>query len=935
MIHRFYIFSLAFLLLFFVGGQRAMSQNSPEQNLALWIYNIAYGVVWEDDNQSSPFTIGVYGSAKVAKELEILAASRPIKEKPVKIIQFKRYKDFTDVHIMFVERSQNGYLDVILAQIKGTKTLMITDRAKAMTYTVVNFVNHGESSKKFEINEKNAEGQKYEISKTLLKLGGTKDAIREMYSETEKELQKEREELERQRQQISEQNALLDAQQEKIDKQRDDIKEKERLITIKEDEVLRQNRRLDSMTLEIQQQKQKLEANLRVLDEQELRIGAQQKAYEMQKSEILNADKELKEKQNQLKEIDQKLVEKDTKIENQKEENDILYSMLLVIAVLLSFVVWSVFRQRKVNKKLNYQNVAIHNQNEEIQKQSQALELANTELEKLSIVASKTDNAVMIMDSKGNFEWVNAGFTRLYGYTLQLYTHEVDSNILSASSNPEIKKIITRCIENKETVVYDNQNQTRNGDKIWIQTTLTPTFDEVGNVSRLIAIDANIDKVKKAENEIREQHKMIIEQARVLERQNVELEKLSLVASETDNAILMTDPEGDFIWVNDAYTRMFGFTFDDLTQTFSKNIVGPRTPVEIKHLINKAKTELHSVDYELQAATKSGDKIWIHTTLSPITDNAGKLKHLIAIDTDITNLKKAEFEIRQKNEELYSQSEELRQQNERIEHQNQQITSSISYARNIQQAILPSQKEMKRFFDSFIIFRPKDIVSGDFYWFAHMPAKDSFTEKIFIATVDCTGHGVPGAFMSMMANQMLKEIVLESKIVKPAEILTALDRKIKRALRQDETENNDGMDVVLCRIEKQDDEQYRVKFCGAKRPLYFCKNNVEDVDLLRGDRRSIGGMKLKHNKKSEFSDEELILKKGDKLWLSTDGYIDQNNIARKRYGTPQLMGVLNEIKELPMSEQRTILERNLLEYQGRADQRDDITMIGLAFDGRW
>ncbi len=925
---------MLFAVLFAEFSLKAQQETiTREKTVALWIYNVAYGVEWEDDkDMSTPFIIGVYGSKKVADELELLATNRPIKNKPVKIVQFKRYKDFEGSHILYVDRSQNGYLDIIFGTIKGTRTLMISDRAKNMIHTVINFLDE-ESGKRFEINDKNAEGQKYAISKTLLKLGGSKDILLEMYSETERELQKEREALEEQRKQIAEQNALLDEQQKKIDKQREEIKEKERLIIIKEEEVLKQNKRLDSMTVEIQRQKSKLSANLLVLNEQEKRIETQQVAYDSQKNEILSADKELRDKQDQLKEIDKKLAEKDTTIESQKDENNMLYGMLAVIGILLFFVIRNVFKQRKVNKKLNQQNIAINSQNEEIQKQSKALEVANTELEKLSIVASQTDNAVIIMDAQGNFEWVNAGFTRLYGFTLQLFTHEVESNIIRASKNPEISALIEKCIRDKETVVYEAQNKIRNGSNIWVQTTLTPTLDTEGNVSRLIAIDANIDKVKKAEREIREQHKMIIEQSRELERQNAELEKLSLVASETDNAILMADAEGDFLWVNDAYTRMFGYTFSELTETISKNIVGAKTPIDIKHIIARAKQELHSVDYEFQAVTKFGTKLWIHTTLTPITDRDGQLKYLIAIDTDITGLKKAEFEIRQKSEELFSQSEELRQQNERIEFQNQQITSSINYARNIQSAILPGQRELNKFFETFIIFKPKDIVSGDFYWFAHLPAKGTYTEKIFIATVDCTGHGVPGAFMSMISNQMLKEIVLERNIVKPKEILTMLDKKVKHSLRQDETENNDGMDVVLCRIERENDT-YRVKFAGAKRPLYYYKNSEEDVALIRGDRRSIGGMKLKA-KKIEFEDVELVLNKGDKVWLSTDGYIDQNNVARRRFGTPQVLSILNEIKEMPMNEQKLILDQKLAEYQGRAEQRDDITFIGLNFDGRW
>ena len=160
---------------------------------------------------------------------------------------------------------------------------------------------------------------------------------------------------------------------------------------------------------------------------------------------------------------------------------------------------------------------------------------------------------------------------------------------------------------------------------------------------------------------------------------------------------------------------------------------------------------------------------------------------------------------------------------------NEQIQASINYASTIQAVVLPRKKIIDQFFDSFILFKPKDVVSGDFYWFKHLENKNSEAETSFFAAVDCTGHGIPGAFMSMIGIQLLNKIVSENRITSPADILAKLNRGIRWALKQDATQNRDGMDVCLCRLEKQADGTTKLTFSGAKLPLFLAiaKKNAE------------------------------------------------------------------------------------------------------------
>ncbi len=268
---------------------------------------------------------------------------------------------------------------------------------------------------------------------------------------------------------------------------------------------------------------------------------------------------------------------------------------------------------------------------------------------------------------------------------------------------------------------------------------------------------------------------------------------------------------------------------------------------------------------------------------------------------------------------IRTQKNQIEEQRDTLDLQNQKINASIQYAQNIQRAILPVRNQIRNLFESFIIYRPKDIVSGDFYWFTKV--KDT----AFLAAVDCTGHGVPGAFMSMIGSSHLNEIVLEKQVTEPAKILSLLNEKIIESLRQDKTENNDGMDVCFISIDLKSN---KITFSGAKRPLFIFKNKTSEFDEIKGDRISIGGVKKK-NEDEKFNNHIINAEKGDILFLSSDGLTDQNNSERKRFGSNRLKEIiLNNISE-PMDIQKEIIVKELNDFQQQEEQRDDITLIGI------
>lgn len=289
---------------------------------------------------------------------------------------------------------------------------------------------------------------------------------------------------------------------------------------------------------------------------------------------------------------------------------------------------------------------------------------------------------------------------------------------------------------------------------------------------------------------------------------------------------------------------------------------------------------------------------------------------------------------------------EIRQKSDKIEEKQTLLMDSLRYAKQIQQAILPEYHEFDNVFsDYFVLFLAQQVVSGDFYWL-HQRGN-----KTFIAVVDCTGHGVPGAFMSMIGNTLLHEIVSEKNVEEPALILEVLHLEIRTALRQEQKKNDDGMDVCLCLIENLPDAQdnIQVTFAGARRPLlYITPEPVEEPVLahtnnhtntltktkelklhtIKGTKRSIGG--VHHYENRPFENNTITLPKGTRLYLTSDGYTDQHNVKREKYSRHKFNDLLRTIGHLPLPQQKKALVNELDQHMAnQVPQRDDITIVGI------
>lgn len=261
-----------------------------------------------------------------------------------------------------------------------------------------------------------------------------------------------------------------------------------------------------------------------------------------------------------------------------------------------------------------------------------------------------------------------------------------------------------------------------------------------------------------------------------------------------------------------------------------------------------------------------------------------------------------------------------------MEEKNKDITDSINYAKRIQEAMLPFDNRIRQSLkDYFILFKPKDIVSGDFYWFMEKNG------KIIIAAVDCTGHGVPGAFMSMIGNDLLNNIVGNLGITDTDEILNELHKGIRYALKQDETDSRDGMDISVVQFSlthnDSEDREIILQYSGANNPLWIVKKNENSLQEIKATKAAIGG----HTPyDQQFAKNEIILHKGDMVYLFTDGYADQfGGPNGKKFKYTRVKDKLLEYSRLDPPHQKEKLDKEFESWRGELEQIDDICIIGV------
>ncbi len=594
--------------------------------------------------------------------------------------------------------------------------------------------------------------------------------------------------------------------------------------------------------------------------------------------------------------------------------------------------------------------------------------VATGHLEIASGLGQSAPQSILIMPLQlnGNVEGVLeiSALRPFHDYEIEFVekiAENVTSAILSIKVNENTKKLLNESQELARKLQTQEEELRENYEE------LKSTQDEVANQNKLI--EQQKAEIEKALAEQTEKSEMLEAQEEEM-RQNMDM----LVATQEQMMRTQVELDGQLNAINNSAISKVEFGLD------AKIITANKSFCELMNLAaNQIKGKHHSLfleasfintqEYETfwdklrNGEAQSGDYkfrnnkneiVWMSAIYSPVLNDKGHVQKIIMLAFDISEAKKLLQETQKQAEILKTQEAELRQnmlelqatqaelnrqseaiiklkeeeaQNERlrakeIENKNQLITSSIQYAQNIQSAILPFKGNiLQQVDDFFVVFMPKDIVSGDFYWFSHTQ------NKTFFAAVDCTGHGVPGAFMSIIGNTLLNEIVNVQQIFDTGKILENLHMGIRTKLRQAESTNQDGMDIALCMIEidEKDKNTFHLSFSGAKRPLYYWQKN--ELKEIKGDRKSIGGWQQEVHR--TFETKQATLRKGDIIYLCSDGIVDNPNSRRKKFGVSRFKSIIETNNHKKMAEQEKIFLKAIEEHQQDTEQRDDITVMGI------
>jgi PAS domain S-box-containing protein len=533
-------------------------------------------------------------------------------------------------------------------------------------------------------------------------------------------------------------------------------------------------------------------------------------------------------------------------------------------------------------------------------------------------------SAVAEFDLEGNILYANELFLDMMGYTQEelegahhcLFVEDEYSNTTECEKFwPTLAS--GQFIEGEFWRIH------KNGESVWIKGSYTPVLDLNNQPYKVVKYAYDITYQKKLEGKLKDQ---ILK----LNDYKFALDSAAIVA--------ITDVEGVITYVNDKFCDKSGYSREELVgQTHRLLNSGHHSKAFIQHLwetIGKGDVWRS----EIKNKAKDGTFYWVDSTIIPFLDSNGKPNMYLAIRFDITHRKKLEDELKKRGYELEQErnrvkviNSELATQNELIADKNKSITDSIEYALRIQEAILPIMSNIKTSLpESFILFKPRDIVSGDFYWFAHVQVPnhrqpDTIINKSIIAAIDCTGHGVPGAFMSMIGNQLMDDIVVNKKITSPDQILNLLNKGVRLILKQDELDNQDGMDMNLCVIDKTN---RMLEFAGAKNAMIYIHNG--EIQDVRADRSSIGGFQRPDFTTFHKHCIPLIPQDEQTFYLFSDGFQDQMGGPHERkFMRRNLRNLLFSIHQHPMEEQQNTLAAVFDDWIGDIEQLDDVLVIGF------
>ncbi|HTH55730.1 MAG TPA: PAS domain S-box protein [Cyclobacteriaceae bacterium] len=530
---------------------------------------------------------------------------------------------------------------------------------------------------------------------------------------------------------------------------------------------------------------------------------------------------------------------------------------------------------------------------EEMQATQEELKRSNTMLEeqvqevnrtqkRMQLLLENASEVITIYEEDGRVRYVSPSVETILGYNQRELQGKSDMDKIHPNSVEIAQGLFKNLRENPdEKITVQFEYQTKEGNYIWLEATGT-NFMSNPAIRGYILNSRDITERRRAEQEQRMRSKM----------QALSENSPDLITRLEHEAISYINP------TIEAYTGKSPKQF--LNKKVRETDLNTAILDQWLSIVEQVNVSNDTVAMEMDFPTDQGKRI-MQVNAIPEYDEQKNIESVLVVSHDITERKEIEVEIQNKNKK---------------------INDSINYAKRIQNAILPNSRHISKALpDSFILYKPRDVVSGDFPWFVQIK------NDIFIAAVDCTGHGVPGALLSLIGYFLLNDIVRSRKITEPGKILDLLDEGVTSTLRQDQDDSatKDGMDIALCRVNMED---RTVEYAGAHRPLWFMKGGA--MDEVKGNKFPIGGGIYKNQ--TNFTTTKLQLAKGDSFYFSSDGFPDQfGGPEVRKFGPKKTREIIEQIHKKSMHDAAQIFDREWEAWKGEHKQTDDVLLIGIKF----
>ncbi len=529
---------------------------------------------------------------------------------------------------------------------------------------------------------------------------------------------------------------------------------------------------------------------------------------------------------------------------------------------------------------------------EELRKSNEQLETKIQEVEnaqkRLYSLLENASEIISIYDENMNMTYESPSVNKILGYTPEEMMGGKDIDRLTRKGEASIREMFKSLLENPdEPVTIQYTYMKKDGQKIFIESTGRNLLHDSA-IRGIIVNSTDITERKRAEREERLKSKM----------QSLSENSLDM--------IIRLSTVGQFFYANPVVKNYMFIDNKELINKTLNDIECPEILYEyFKNTIDNIKADPQKVNTEITVSAYINDENCERImSIDAIPEfNENELETILFVGHDITEAKQIELEIQDKN---------------------RKIEDSINYAERIQSSILPDTDLIRIYLPkSFIFYIPRDVVSGDFPWFFKRG------EDIYIAAVDCTGHGVPGALLSFIGYFSLNGIVDHERKMKASEILDQLHFGVRKTLKQDmeDAEARDGMDIAFCKINHNDKE---VQFAGAHRPLYLIRNG--ELIEYKGDRKAIGGIPHRKKEEQNFTNHVINYVRGDRIFFYSDGLTDQlGGEEGKKYSPKRVRELILENKHLTMEKLNAYFVEDFEQWKGDNKQIDDVLLIGIEF----